>query len=303
MSDNKIFRLGICALFMLYSLVTLGIGVWGLNSLPSDCENTDLRTGIRGLIITGAVGATSVISYFLCLTNCKSSTLESEEILMPTWLMSLMLLITLIILTFHGMISKKIDSDDKQCYNDSMDSFRTGNSWGMGFSVLIVIGLMTALGYRAAGYSKRRKAAAAEAATRASQARLAAEQQAAAEKKAAAEKIQQQIDTQKNIEVETLRAQLEGLQRGELSKQAEQKRLETVKDLRQKIAIFEAKQKSNQEQQSAVNQPPVVNQQPAKDQNILMPDSQEDKDASNIFGKVNNIDARDVDRFYTVGSS
>jgi hypothetical protein len=131
--------------FFLFYVVT---GIWGTVVMSTQCKSLSLRTAIRGVIVTGAIGMTSLVGNSICHSQCKTTSHEE----LPNWLLYFLFLLCIIGMVFLVNMLGQLNKE-KACQNSSLKNY-TGICIGMNSIVLLVLFIGIVYRFRKKGEQK-----------------------------------------------------------------------------------------------------------------------------------------------------
>lgn len=148
MSEHSVINAGLTLVFIMYSIFVIIMGIWGHSITPVNCDNTDVRTGLRGLLVSGFVSLSAFVCYGLCNMSCK---ITDPEIL-PSWFLTLSLALSIANLVMASQIGNGFSSAKAVCQTGSYDSYNRVMTYLNVFSVVILVLSIIIIGKR--GYEK-----------------------------------------------------------------------------------------------------------------------------------------------------
>lgn len=116
--------------FFLFYVVA---GIWGTVVLSSACKSLSLRTAIRGVIVVGAIGMTSLVGNSICHSQCRTTSHEE----LPNWLLYFLFILCIVGMVFLVNMLGQLGKE-KLCQNSSLKNY-TGICIGMNSIVLLVL--------------------------------------------------------------------------------------------------------------------------------------------------------------------
>lgn len=131
--------------FFLFYVVT---GIWGTVVMSTSCKSLSLRTAIRGVIITGAIGMTSLVGNSICHSQCRTTSHEE----LPNWLLYFLFVLCIIGMVFLVNMLGQLGKE-KACQNSSLKNY-TGICIGMNSIVLIVLFIGIVYRFKKSGEQK-----------------------------------------------------------------------------------------------------------------------------------------------------
>lgn len=131
--------------FFLFYVVT---GIWGTVVLSSACKSLSLRTAIRGVIVVGAIGMTSLVGNSICHSQCRTTSHEE----LPNWLLYFLFILCIVGMVFLVNMLGQLGKE-KLCQNSSLKNY-TGICIGMNSIVLLVLFIGIVYRFRKRGEKK-----------------------------------------------------------------------------------------------------------------------------------------------------
>lgn len=148
MSEHSVINAGLTLVFIMYSIFVIIMGIWGHSITPVNCDNTDVRSGLRGLLVSGFISLSAFVCYGLCNMSCK---ITDPEIL-PSWFLTLSLALSIANLVMASQVTNGFSSAKATCQTGSYDSYSRVVTYLNVFSVVILVLSIIIIGKR--GYEK-----------------------------------------------------------------------------------------------------------------------------------------------------
>lgn len=134
--QNVSFYVFISFLLSAYSIYMLAMAIWGYKIIPASCDNSAIRSSLRGLMVTSAVALTAYIAYAACKYMCPSVA-RVKGVDVPNWLLAFTGLIAVVNLVNQITIQTKF-GQDPNCQAQSLDTFKGWNQIGIIVSTCVV---------------------------------------------------------------------------------------------------------------------------------------------------------------------
>lgn len=150
--DTSILNAGLSIVFILYSIFIIIIGIWGNSMLSKTCIDPDVRSNLRGLLISGSVSATAFISYSACKIICTSETVS--DVVGENWFLALGFIVGMANFIMGIQLRNQISSKP-ECQDGSFTSFDQVLLFFNIFSAMVWIVILVIFGYRLAGHYKK----------------------------------------------------------------------------------------------------------------------------------------------------
>ena len=120
MSDEfSLVNAGMSIAFVIYSLFVIVVGMWGHSILPRSCSDPDVRSNLRGLLVSGFMSLVAFIGYSMCNLIC----VRKEQMVLPTWLVFFIFGLSLANLIMVGQLQTAM-SNSSVCRTTKYDSYK-----------------------------------------------------------------------------------------------------------------------------------------------------------------------------------
>lgn len=120
MSDEfSLVNAGMSLAFVIYSLFVIVVGMWGHSILPRSCSDPDVRSNLRGLLVSGFMSLVAFIGYSMCNLICVTK----EKLVLPTWLVFFIFGLSLANLIMVGQLQTAM-SNSSVCRTTKYDSYK-----------------------------------------------------------------------------------------------------------------------------------------------------------------------------------
>lgn len=150
--DTSILNAGLSIVFILYSIFIIIIGIWGNSMLSKTCIDPDVRSNLRGLLISGSVSATAFISYSACKIICTSETVS--DVIGENWFLALGFIVGMANFIMGVQLRNQI-ALKPECQDGSFTSFDQVLLFFNIFSAMVWIVILVIFGYRLFGHYKK----------------------------------------------------------------------------------------------------------------------------------------------------
>jgi hypothetical protein len=126
-----------------YSVFAIVMGVWGHSIVPTNCENSDVRYGLRGILVSGFVSLSAFVCYGLCNITCDIKDPEP----LPYWFLFFVASLSIANLALSYQSLSGFESDSI-CRTSNYSVFKQILSYFIGTTFIIMFLSFTVLGYR-----------------------------------------------------------------------------------------------------------------------------------------------------------
>lgn len=142
-NEKSVVNAGLTLLFIMYSVFAIVMGVWGHSIVPTNCENSDVRYGLRGILVSGFVSLSAFVCYGLCNITCDIKDPEP----LPYWFLFFVANLSIANLALSYQSLSGFESDSI-CRTSNYSVFKQILSYFIGSTFIIMFLSFTVLGYR-----------------------------------------------------------------------------------------------------------------------------------------------------------